>query len=132
MPCNSEQYREQETAYLCGICKPLQRSATPDRTLVKRLGQRFESARRLSLFGLNKPNTRNVRSLRATGGGFLTPPRWTRTSFFLSSSREVTPLNYEGTIGASDIRIASLVLCSSRKGPGSREPEPLHLPRKGF
>src|SRR5215210_2969997 len=34
MPCNTEQSRGRETAYLCGICKPVQRSATPDRTLV--------------------------------------------------------------------------------------------------
>ena len=77
-------------------------------------GQRFESARRLSRIGLDKPNTRNVRSLRATGGGFLTPRRWTRTSFFLSSSREVTFLNYEAANGASDIRIAALVLLAQR------------------
>jgi hypothetical protein len=30
-----------------GICKPVQVPATPDRSLVMRLGQRFESARRL-------------------------------------------------------------------------------------
>ena len=30
-------------------------------SLVKRRGQRFESARRLSLFGLDKPRTRNVK-----------------------------------------------------------------------
>jgi hypothetical protein len=34
IPCNSEQSREQRTAYLCEICKPVQHSATPDRTLV--------------------------------------------------------------------------------------------------
>ena len=34
IPCNSEQSREQEIAYLCGICTPLQPSATTDRTLV--------------------------------------------------------------------------------------------------
>src|SRR5215217_2875912 len=34
IPCNSEQSREQRTAYLCGICKPVQHSATIDRTLV--------------------------------------------------------------------------------------------------
>jgi hypothetical protein len=46
--CNSEQSREQITLYLCGMCKPPQPSATTDRTLVMRLGQRFESARRPS------------------------------------------------------------------------------------
>src|SRR5215204_3249572 len=59
MPCNSGQTREQESAKKCGICNPLQPSATPDRTLVAGAGQRFESARRLSRFGLDKPNTRN-------------------------------------------------------------------------
>jgi hypothetical protein len=48
MPYNSGQYREQKTLYLCVNCNPLQPSATADRTLVMRLGQRFESARRLS------------------------------------------------------------------------------------
>ena len=46
--CNIEQYREQKTPYLCGICNPVQRSATTDCTLVAGAGQRFESARRLS------------------------------------------------------------------------------------
>jgi hypothetical protein len=41
-----------------------QRSATADRTLVAGAGQRFESARRLSLFGLHKPNTRKERCPR--------------------------------------------------------------------
>ena len=36
-------HRERKTLYLCGICNLVQRSATTDRTLVKRLGQRFES-----------------------------------------------------------------------------------------
>src|SRR5215210_2450350 len=48
IPCNSEQSRAQKTVYLCEICKPVQHSATTDRTLVERSGQRFESARRLS------------------------------------------------------------------------------------
>src|SRR5215204_4568694 len=34
MPRNSGQHRGQKTRYLCGICKPLQRLATTDRTLV--------------------------------------------------------------------------------------------------
>ena len=34
IPCNCGQSREQEAAYLCGFCSPLQRPATPDRTLV--------------------------------------------------------------------------------------------------
>jgi transcriptional regulator with XRE-family HTH domain len=59
IPCNSGQSREQKIAYLCGICKPLQPSATTDRTLVMRLSQRFESARRLSLIRLYKLNTQN-------------------------------------------------------------------------
>src|SRR5215210_7128687 len=34
MPCNTGQRREQKTLFLCRICKPLQRPATTDRTLV--------------------------------------------------------------------------------------------------
>jgi hypothetical protein len=34
MPCNRGQHREQEAPFLYGICKPLQLSATTDRTLV--------------------------------------------------------------------------------------------------
>ena len=45
-PCITEQSKEQKTAYLCEIRNPVQRSATTDRTLVMRLGQQFESARR--------------------------------------------------------------------------------------
>src|SRR5829696_7696292 len=62
MPCNSEQYREQKTLYLCGICKLVQPSATTDRTLVMSRGKRFESARRLSRFGVDTPDTRKERS----------------------------------------------------------------------
>ena len=42
-----------------GFANPLQRSVTTDRTLVAGAGQRFESARRLSIFPLDKPNTRD-------------------------------------------------------------------------
>jgi hypothetical protein len=59
MPCNTEQCGEQKTLFLCGNCKPMQPSATTDRALVKRRGQRFESARRLSRIGLSKPSNRN-------------------------------------------------------------------------
>jgi hypothetical protein len=38
------------------LSKPLQVSATHELSLVMRLGQRFESARRLSLIALDKPN----------------------------------------------------------------------------
>jgi hypothetical protein len=34
VPCNRGQTREQKIAYLCGNCKPMQPSATNDRTLV--------------------------------------------------------------------------------------------------
>jgi hypothetical protein len=34
--CNAGQSREQKIAYLWGKCKPVQRSATNDRTLVMR------------------------------------------------------------------------------------------------
>jgi hypothetical protein len=42
-----------------GICNPVQTPATPELSLVKRLGQRFESARRLFILPIDKPNTRN-------------------------------------------------------------------------
>src|SRR5215216_2411888 len=73
--CNAEQPKEQEIAYLCGIRYLQQCSDTPDRTLVMRLGQRFESARRLSLISLDKPYTQIRDSLRFIAGGFLTT-RW--------------------------------------------------------
>src|SRR5215218_1094183 len=59
MPRNGEQSREWKTLYLCEICKRVQLSTTTDRTLVKRLGQRFESARWLSPSGLDKRKTRD-------------------------------------------------------------------------
>jgi hypothetical protein len=40
-----------------------------------RLGQRFESARRLSRFGVDKPNTRKEIVSRRTTAALLTPPR---------------------------------------------------------
>jgi hypothetical protein len=46
--------------------------------------------------------------------GLLDTTEKARTSFFLSSSREVTLLNNEVANGASDIRIASLVLLAQR------------------
>jgi hypothetical protein len=73
-PCNSKQYREQKTLCLGDVSKSLQRSATTDRTLVKRLGQRFESARRLSLLPIDKPNTRQRRSCQFTPGVRLHHP----------------------------------------------------------
>ena len=47
----------------------MQRSATIDRTLVAGAGKRFESARRLSLFGIGKPNTLFDRGPAAHGRG---------------------------------------------------------------
>jgi len=44
-------------AYLCGLSDPLGRVWTTVFLLVMRLGQRFESARRLSRFGVGKTNT---------------------------------------------------------------------------
>jgi hypothetical protein len=38
MPCNGGQSRGQRTAYLCGICDPVQLPATTDRTLVAGAG----------------------------------------------------------------------------------------------
>ncbi len=49
-PINVGNTGAQKSLLVCGICKLVQSAATPDRTLVKRLGQRFESARRLSTF----------------------------------------------------------------------------------
>src|SRR5215204_196343 len=71
MLCNCGQTREQKIAYLCGICKPMQPSATADRTLVAGAGQRFESARRLSLLPIDKPNTRNAEVLGDLPGASL-------------------------------------------------------------
>src|SRR5215208_193087 len=72
MPCNSGQNREQITPCLHGICKPLQCPATTDRTLVTRLGQRFESARRLSIHACKclenrDPLTRTSGAVSAVG-----------------------------------------------------------------
>src|ERR671920_1027217 len=62
IPCKRWQHREQRTLYLCGNCKPVQRPATTDRTLVMRLGQRFESAPWLSYLPANHPKTKNPQS----------------------------------------------------------------------
>src|SRR5919112_5964304 len=62
IPCNRGQCREQKTLCLYGICKPVQPSATTDRTLVMSRGKRFESARRLSRIGLSKLNNRKRKS----------------------------------------------------------------------
>ena len=52
---------------LCGICSRLQHLATADRKLVMRLGQRFESARRLLIFAeIGEPH-------KAEFGGSLSP-----------------------------------------------------------
>src|ERR687889_82102 len=55
------------TAYLSGFCKCLQSLETPRISLVMRLGQRFESARRLSLVPANASKSRISR----TDGGAL-------------------------------------------------------------
>src|SRR5215212_11979676 len=57
MTCNSGQGGEHKTLFLCGICNPVQRSATPDRTLVAGAGVSGSSP----LVGspgicINKPN----------------------------------------------------------------------------
>src|SRR5215203_6084469 len=71
MLCNIGQAKEEITAYLCGILNPVQRSATPDHALVKRLGQRFESACWLSAVLLPKTNSRNGEGSRPITRGFL-------------------------------------------------------------
>jgi hypothetical protein len=73
MPCNSGQYRGHKTPYLCGICKPVQRSATSDRALVMSSG-RFESARWLSSLPIDKRNTQDRESPGLLLGAF-TPTR---------------------------------------------------------
>jgi hypothetical protein len=53
----------------------LQTPATHELSLVKRLGQRFESARRISISSIDKPNTQSSRTSRQRIEGFLTPLR---------------------------------------------------------
>ena len=53
--------------------------ATPDGSLVAGASQRFESARRLSLLPIDKPNTRNEEALGDLRGLLYitaTSPRW--------------------------------------------------------
>src|SRR5215217_5121189 len=71
------------TAYLCGICKPLQTPATLDRILVKRLGQRFESARRFFVF---PANTVKVKSLDTNIEGFVSSRLYPKASSMLSAA----------------------------------------------
>ena len=52
----------------------MQPPATPELSLVMRLGQRFESARRLFSFGLSKRDTQDRENPRVLTGGFLIPP----------------------------------------------------------
>jgi hypothetical protein len=86
MLCNRGQLREQRTAYLCGICKPVQGPATTDRAFVMRLGQRFESARRLSTIGLSKPNTRGSEKPPIHRWEHLTPLRYKLRAVSISST----------------------------------------------
>jgi hypothetical protein len=72
--CNTQQSRESKADYLCGICKPVQTPATHELSLVKRVDQRFESAHRLSLSCLDKPDTRNREELRSMVEALFTPP----------------------------------------------------------
>jgi hypothetical protein len=55
--CNTHQAGEKDPHRYAGFAKPLQPSATIDRTLVAGAGQRFESARRLLTAGISRPNT---------------------------------------------------------------------------
>ena len=55
LPDTTWQAREEKPAYLCGVCMVVHISATTDSSLVKSRGKRFESARRLSLIGVDKP-----------------------------------------------------------------------------
>ena len=71
--CNKRQGREKKPAYVSGFCNVVQTMETSSCSLVMRLGQRFESARRLSQSSLSKLNTRNLQSPRFVVEGFLTP-----------------------------------------------------------
>jgi hypothetical protein len=44
--------REEKPAYIHGICRPVQASATRDGSLVAGAGKRFESARRHSFISI--------------------------------------------------------------------------------
>jgi len=55
------QSKEQESAHLCRIRKPLQCPATADRALVMSRSQRFESARRLSISPANPVKMKSPR-----------------------------------------------------------------------
>src|SRR5918995_509085 len=72
MPYNSGQSSEQEGAYLCEICKPLQPSATPDRTLVAGAGVSGSNPLVGSLVfaHLQGIHQRRFRVLHSSGGGF--------------------------------------------------------------
>jgi hypothetical protein len=68
-----------------------------------RLGKRFESARRLSLFGLSKPNTWNSESPRLITGGVLIPlaaqhPATLLTVLYLRFYASVTPLDHAAAV----------------------------------
>jgi hypothetical protein len=65
-----------KTHYLCGICKPLQRPATTDRTLVMSRGKRFESARRLFSCGVLQVKLQNPkRPVHHAGANLLQPAK---------------------------------------------------------
>src|SRR5918995_247315 len=76
MPYNSGQSSEQEGAYLCEICKPLQPSATPDRTLVAGAGVSGSNPLVGSLVfaHLQGIHQRRFRVLQSSGGGFSCCP----------------------------------------------------------
>jgi hypothetical protein len=69
--CNTQQTRDKKAAHLCGICKLLQTPATHELSLVKRLGQRFESARRLFLFPIDKLDTQKEPRFRHCVGAVV-------------------------------------------------------------
>jgi hypothetical protein len=83
---NAEQRKLPRNAAFAGLYKPPQPPATPDASLVMRLGQRFESARRLSAIGLSKPNTWGSEKPPIHRWEHLTPLRYKLGAVSISST----------------------------------------------
>ena len=79
-----------------------------------RLGQRFESARRLSRIGVDKPNTRNIEKLPFHRWEHLTPLRYKLRAVSISSAVFLRP---EGIQCSADL---TLVPASQPIGAASR------------
>src|SRR5215210_6622355 len=101
MPCNTGQRREQKTLFLCGICKPMQRSATTDRTLVM---SRSTSRVRLWIY-CNRTATRLEQKWTEQESGGAEDPKNPLDKRFFRHSRiqqETPDLTYkEGVAGSN-------------------------------